>query len=123
MAGEALRKLIDLLEQASAEVRRLEAEGDAVIKTEGQLAFQARMEKKAEVLAGLAEKAAPLTAEMDGALGKFADDRLIRFSTSAATALRIGSVFFMTALLYPEEHKPGEPNDLEVFIGELREKA
>jgi hypothetical protein len=43
-----------------------------------------------------------------------------RFSMSASTALRIGSVFFMTALLYPEDHKPGDPNDLEVYIGELR---
>ena len=123
MADDVLGKLIEFLEQAGAEVRRLEAEGDAVIQTEGQAAFQVRLEKKAQLLASLAEKAAPMTAEIGGKLGRRIDDRLMRFSTSAATALRIGSVFFMTALLYPEGHRPGDPNDLEVFIGELKEEA
>lgn len=42
---------------------------------------------------------------------------------SASTALRIGSVFFMTALLYPEDYKPGDLNDLEAYIEELRVRA
>lgn len=121
MPSEALRKLIDFLEEVSSRVKQLEAEGDALIESEGQVAFQAKLEKKAELLASLAEKAAPLTAEIGGDLGRSIDERLSRFSTSAATALRIGSVFFMTALLYPEDHKPGEPNDLEVYISELKE--
>ena len=123
MADDALLKLIEFLEEAAAEVRRLEAEGDAVIQTEGQEAFQARLEGKAKLLASLGEKAAPLTAGIDGELRRRIDDQLARFSTSAATALRIGSVFFMTALLYPEEHQQGDPNDLEAFIGELKQEV
>ena len=120
MPEDALRKLIDFLEQASAEVKRIEAEADVIMKGGEQFAFQAKLEKKAELLAALARKGAPMTDQIGGELGRSIDDRLDQFSTSAATALRIGSVFFMTALLYPEDHKPGEPNDLETFIEELK---
>lgn len=111
---------MDFLEEANARVKQLEAEGDAAMADGGQTAFQAKLEKKAELLASLGTRAAPLTEAIGGDLGRNIDDRLERFASSAATALRIGSVFFMTALLYPEDHQPGEPNDLETFIAELR---
>ena len=34
-------------------------------------------------------------------------------------SLDIGSVFYMSALLYPDDHKPGEPNALESWLAEL----
>ena len=120
MPEEVLKKLIDFLEEANAKVKQLEAEGDAAMANGGQTAFQVKLEKKAELLASLGNKAAPLTEAIGGDLGRKIDDRLGQFATSAATALRIGSVFFMTALLYPEDHQAGEPNDLETFITELR---
>ena len=123
MPEDALRKLIDMLEKVNAEVKRIEAEADVIMEGGEQFAFQAKLEKKAELLASLTRKGAPFTAEIGGDLGKSTDDRLDQFSTSAATALRIGSVFFMTALLYPEGHQPGEPNDLETFIDELKGQA
>lgn len=123
MDTDALRKLIEFLEEKASAVRRLEQEGDEVIDTEGQLAFQAKLEEKAELLAELGEKAWPLTEAIDGPLGEEVAQKLEQFSMSASTALRIGSVFFMTALLYPEDHQPGEPNDLETYILELKERA
>ncbi|BDQ32959.1 hypothetical protein [Pseudodesulfovibrio portus] len=120
MSEDALKELMDFLEEANARVKQLEAEGDAAMAEGGQTAFQAKLEKKAELLASLGTRAAPLTKAIGGDLGRNIDDRLERFASSAATALRIGSVFFMTALLYPEDHQPGEPNDLETFIAELR---
>ncbi len=122
MTSDALNTLINFLEEANAEVKRLEAEGDEVIRTGGQEAFRAVLEKKAELLASLGQKAAPLTEAVGGDLGQAVDARLAQFGTSASTALRIGSVFFMTALLYPEDHKPGDPNDLEAFIADLKAK-
>lgn len=123
MSNQALLDLIEFLEKTNAEVKRLEAEGDAKLQTEGQVAFQERLEKKAEILAALGEKAWKLTQKVEGELGDSIAQRLEQFSMSASTALRIGSVFFMTALLYPENHAPGEPNDLEVYIEELRKQA
>ena len=52
-----------------------------------------------------------------------AGHRLHRFSASARNALRIGSIFYMSALLYPEDHKPGQPDDLQVFIRRLRDEG
>lgn len=123
MANQALVELIALLEETAVTVRRLEAEGDAVVEAEGQLAFQAKLEKKAQLLAALGEKAQDLADAVGGELGGDIARQLDQFSMSAGTALRFGSVFFMTALLYPEDHKPGEPNDLERYIEELKARV
>jgi hypothetical protein len=120
MEKQAIEELIEFLEKKAGEVHRLEKEGDALLQSEGQRAFQIKAEAKAELLAALAEDAWKLTGKLEGDRGKAIAQRLEQFSMSASTALRIGSVFFMTALLYPEDHKPGEPNDLDVFIAELK---
>jgi len=123
MQKQEVERLIAFLEERAARVRELEREGEAVLAAQGQLAFQAKAEAKAELLAALSADAAKHTRQMDGDEGAQVTRRLEQFSTSASTALRSGSVFFMTALLYPEDHKPGEPNDLEAFIGELKRKT
>lgn len=122
MEKQPLVDLIAFLEEKADRVRQLEAEGDAVLESEGQRSFQIKLEEKAELLAALGEKAWKLTEAVEGDLGKEIARKLDQFSMSASTALRIGSVFFMTALLYPEDHKPGEPNDLDVYIEELKGK-
>ena len=121
MQKQPLAELIGFLEERAATVRRLEQEGDAIIGAEGQLAFQAKLEEKAELLAALGEDAWKHTKNIDGDLGNEIAQRLEQFSMSASAALRIGSVFFMTALLYPEDHAPGEPNDLDSFVEELKQ--
>ncbi len=120
MQNQVLAELIEFLEEKAARVRQLEEEGNAIIDTEGQRAFQVKLEAKAEILAALGEGAWKLTEKIDGELGNEIAQKLEQFSMSASAALRIGSVFFMTALLYPEDHKPGDPNDLETYIAELK---
>jgi len=122
MQKQALAELIAFLEDKSATVIRLEKEGDAALDSEGQLAFQTKLEEKAELLAELGEKAWPLTEKIEGDFGNEIAQKLEQFSMSASASLRIGSVFFMTALLYPENHQPGEPNDLQAYITELKTK-
>ena len=53
-------------------------------------------------------------------LAAAAGERLNGFSLNASNSLRIGSVFYMSALLYPDEHKPGAPNNLEFLPAEVR---
>lgn len=120
MPDQAVLELVEYLEKVNAEVKRIEAEGEAELASTGQDAFRAKLEEKAKLLAGLAENSWELVERVEGTLGDEIAQRMERFSMSASTALRIGSVFFMTALLYPEDHRPGEPNDLETYIGELR---
>ncbi|WP_316900056.1 hypothetical protein [Pseudodesulfovibrio indicus] len=120
MPDQTVLELIEYLEKVNAEVKRIEAEGEAMLASSGQDAFRAKLEEKAKLLAGLAENSWELVERVEGDLGDEIAQRMERFSMSASTALRIGSVFFMTALLYPEDYKPGDPNDLEAYIGELR---
>jgi len=122
MTEHPLFDLITYLETTAATVRRLEAEGDVILREQGQEAFKAKMTEKARLLAGLGEKGRPLALPVGGELARSIIRRLDEFSASAGASLRIGSVFFMTALLYPEDHKPDEPNDLEVYIAALRAK-
>jgi hypothetical protein len=123
MSDDALRELITFLEHISAEVKRIEADGESAMAEGGQTAFQACLEKKAKLLGGLAENAWVLVERLPNEQADGVARKLEQFSMSASTALRLGSVFFMTALLYPEDHKPGEPNELDLYIEELRERA
>jgi hypothetical protein len=123
MSNNALPELIDYLEHISADVKRIEADGESALAEGGQTAFQACLEKKAKLLAGLAENAWVLVERLSNVEADGVARRLEQFSMSASTALRLGSVFFMTALLYPEDHQPGEPNDLDAYIEELRQRA
>ena len=120
MSDNALLELLDYLAAANEKIKRIEAEGEAVIKTGGQAAFQAKLEQKAKILAALADDCWAMVERIGGEKGDEIGQQLEQFSMSASTALRIGSVFFMTALLYPDDHRPGQPNDLEVFMERLR---
>lgn len=121
MPDHVLLDLIEFLEKTNADVIRLEAEGEEALQNGGQRDFQIKLEEKAKILSALGENAWKYSEKIEGALGAEISTRLEQFSTSAGAALRIGSVFFMTALLYPEDHKPGEPNDLETYIEDLRQ--
>ena len=123
MTQSALVQVIEFLEERAELVRTVEAEAEKAIETEGQRAYQVKMEEKAELLASLGEDAWSLTKEVEGELGEETTQRLEQFSMSASASLRIGSVFFMSALLYPEDHQPGEPNDLETFIEDLKRRG
>lgn len=48
--------------------------------------------------------------------------RLRDFAQGAENALSIGSTFYMSALLYPDEHQAGDPDNLELLIAELKRK-
>jgi len=58
-----------------------------------QLAAEAEPPEAEEFLAGLAD-----------------------FARRAGQAMDLGSIFYMTALLYPEDYVAGEKNDLERFL-------
>ena len=120
MPDKAVLDLLEFLAATNDRIKRIEAEGEAVIQTGGQAAFQAKLEEKARILAALHDDAWELVEAIDGQKGDVIARRLGQSFMSASTALRIGSVLFMTALLYPDDHRPGEPNDLEVFMERLR---
>ena len=121
MNSKPTAALADFLDERARAVKAIEAQAEEIIHVhKDQPGYQAKMREKAELLAALARDAAGLAAALPSPLAGAAGERLARFSESAGNALGIGSAFYMSALLYPDEHKPGEPNDLERYAAEVR---
>ncbi len=114
-------KFLDWIRGKRDEVLALEEKGRALLATGDGREYQAVMKQKAELLAGLAQEADVYLPACSAQIREFAEEGLGSFSASARTALKLNSVFFMSALLYPDEHKAGEPNNLELFVEELED--
>lgn len=111
--------VIDWLKARHAAIMADEAEALARLKTGDTEGYTEKMRAKAEAVAALAKDAAPVLAPLPEAAREPILRGLLRFSQSAAMGLKLGSVFYMSALLYPDDHKPGQPDNLALFIEEL----
>ncbi len=85
-------------------------------------AYRDGMKAKAELLANIAANAAPYLDSTPPEARPMIEHRLDMFAQSARRSLDIGSVFYMSALLYPDDHQPGQPNNLELWLAELERK-
>ena len=119
MSNDAKAQVIGWLRARHAAIMALEQEGLALLKEGDKEGYTAKMRAKAESVAALAKDAGPVLAPLPEAERERILRGLMRFSQSAATGLSLGSVFYMWALLYPDEHKPGEPDNLALFIDGL----
>ncbi len=120
MPGDRMNAFSDWLAERAAHIRRMEQEALRRLEQGDEAAYRRLMRQKAELLAALPKDALPLLREMEPGARSAALDRLMAFARGAANALSLNSVFYMSALLYPEAHREGEPNDLEAFIASLR---
>lgn len=104
-------------QEAAREIRRLEAAAAKALHEGGDTAgHRKQLTDKCLVLESLPEgTAAALDAsDADGAAAFAAG--LEDFARRAGMALSLESIFFMGALLYPEDYQDGELNDLERFL-------
>ena len=116
MSNASKNAVLDWLRARHAAIMADEAEALARLKAGDTAGYNEKMRAKAEAVAGLAKDAAPVLAGLPEAEREPVLRGLMRFSQSAAMGLRLGSVFYMSALLYPDDHKPGEPDNLALFI-------
>ena len=108
-----------LRERADA-VRECEQKASVALHDEGnEPAYRDLMRQKARLLAAIADDAAPLVNALPGKEREAPLGSLEAFSQNARTALRLDSVFYMSALLYPDDHQEGDPNNLEKLIASL----
>jgi hypothetical protein len=115
-----LAALIDWLKIRHAAIKALEADALKALHEQGDEGkYRALMQQRAQAIADLGEDSKPLTADLPGQERALAVSSLSRFSRGAQNALSIGSVFYMSALLYPDEYNEGEPDNLERLISEL----
>lgn len=121
MPYSELTALLEWLDAKALAVRILEEKAEAALHDHNdQARYRQLMLEKATILSNLADEGTPLVALLPESHRGTISERLARFSQSATMAKRVGSVFYMSALLYPEDHRKGDPNDLEAFIGTLR---
>jgi len=109
---------LDLALDAARRVRELEASASRALHDSGDTAaHRADLTRKCLVLEALPEEAADLAGgeDAEGAAAFVAG--LEDFARRAGMALSLESIFFMGALLYPEDYQDGDPNDLERFLG------
>lgn len=116
-----LKDFLKWLTQEHDRVMACEHQGIELLNSGDSDAYREKMREKAEMLAHLADAAKPHLAGVAPALAAKIRSALAQFSNSAAMALQLHSVFYMSALLYRDDHKPGEPDNLEVYICSLKE--
>lgn len=107
------------LSERHAAIMATEQDGLKLLDQDDTAGYREAMRKKAEMLAALASEAAPLLKELPSDKKNTIESALDNFSANAATSLSLDSVFYMSALLYPDDHKKGEPDNLERFIQSL----
>lgn len=121
MNDEHRTNLIATLEGTATSIRRIEEQARQALHGEGdETTYRELMREKAEVLQNLPLALAPILDQLPSKLHDRVSDRVEQFAHSASMALNLNSVFFMYALLYPEDYREGDPNDLERFIQELK---
>jgi len=108
------------LEECALEIRRVEAQALCELEQKNTRGYGDGMRRKAQLLAGLPKASIPLLNGLPEDAAQAIGEGLWRFARNAGNALSLDSVFYMSALLYPEDYREGDPNDLENFLEELR---
>ena len=115
-----MRNLLDFLRERIRLVREAEESALHQMHSKGdETGYRGGMRRRAELLAAMSADAIPFLDAVAAERRPMIEHRLDMFSQSARRSLDIGSVFYMSALLYPDDHKPGEPNTLEAWLTEL----
>lgn len=121
MSASPLDALKDKLSVQAEKIRELEKKADAILKENYDLEqYRSLLEQKAHTLIALPEETEPFLNRIPDQTRDSVEQRLNSFAHNAEQALGIGSVFFMRQLLYPEDYREGQANDMENFIQTLQ---
>lgn len=122
MEGKEVQRLVVWLKEQAATISCLEKKAhEALYLTKDKDLHKKIMVEKAELLSRIALDARPYCKALPAQTDELVRGTLQSFSQNAQQSLQIDSIFYMSALLYPDEHKTGEPNNLERFITKLEE--
>ncbi|MGO9020385.1 MAG: hypothetical protein ACLQVJ_18770 [Syntrophobacteraceae bacterium] len=114
---------VSALQSAAERIRRIEDEArEALFTRDDPEAHRQKLQEKTMLLMELPELVRPFCDGMAKDVRAEFDTGLNSFAMRAAQALELSSIFYMSALLYPEDYREGDRNDLELFIDRLRSK-
>jgi hypothetical protein len=119
--GENTSHAVSALQSAAERIRRLEDEArEALFIRNDPEAHRQKLQEKTMLLMELSELVDPFYDGMPEDVRAEFKTGLNSFAMRAAQAMELSSIFYMSALLYPEDYREGDPNDLELFIDRLR---
>ncbi len=114
---------VSALQSAAENIRRIENEArEALFTRDDPETYRQKLREKTMLLMELPELAGPFCDGMAKAVRAEFETGLNSFAMRAAQAWQLSSIFYMSALLYPEDYREGDRNDLESFIERLRTK-
>ncbi len=116
------RQLLDELRQAARRIRQVESEARAAIDGGDEARYRRLYAEKVDILLDLPDLAEPHLADLPEPLAEQAADEVEGFAVRAGRAKSLNSIFYMYALLYPDDYSEGDPNDLERFIDRLESR-
>jgi len=120
---ENISNAVSALQSAAERIRRIEDEArEALFIRDDSETHRQKLEEKTMLLMELPELAGPFREGMAKDVRAEFETGLNSFAMRAAQAWELSSIFYMSALLYPEDYREGDRNDLEFFIDRLRIK-
>ena len=120
---EQIAAVVAWLRERHATVMAAEKAALACLEHGDVAGHSEKMHEKARLLESMCEDARPVLAGLAGPLRAQIALGLDRFSGSAHMGLKLNSIFYMSALLYRDDHKPGEPDNLQLFIERLEREG
>jgi hypothetical protein len=120
MAQADYSSLLELLRNGADRVGTLERDARNALHTDKDVGrHRALMEQRAQTLITLETDASGLLDALPEAERGTTRSALRAFANGARTALDLGSVFYMSALLYRDDHSVGEPDNLRALVDDL----
>lgn len=119
----SMTDLLAWLEERHARIIALEERGQMELHARDVPNYRLTMSEKAQILADLTHDGRKYMSGLPDDARMRVEHQLESFSASAGTALQLGSTFYMSALLYNDDHKKGEPDNLRIFIEQLKTSA
>ena len=114
-----LDPVINLLQKKHDQAMEHENKALELLASGDKAGYESEMRLKAQALAEMAAEAEEFVEPLRPHPGNDIPKTLKGFSGSASTALHLDSPFYMSALLYNDDHKPGEPDNLILYIQSL----
>ncbi len=112
--------LVAFLQKYHDDVLACEARAVAAMDQGDSQTYTACMKEKAEKMAAILQEAQPYMDGLDEDSHETVYHALHRFSNSARMGLRVNSPFYWSALLWNDDYKPGDTDNLQLFINELK---
>ncbi|MCE5333595.1 MAG: hypothetical protein LLG06_03300 [Desulfobacteraceae bacterium] len=114
---------VSFLRGVAETVRRIEEQArEALYQKDDAEGYRQKMREKTFLLMSLADEVEPFFEGMPEDAKRAVESAADSFSRRAGQAMELDSLFYMSALLYPEDYREGGPNDLEKFIERFRSR-